>query len=227
MTTPVANVEVDKFWFDDPEILVRYDRLSEFFPTLDQSLNEKLNSIVRLSLYISVVLGMYKADWKYLLIFAITLMFTYFIYATNQNNTEHFTEHFADKQQTKPEVTLPTKENPFMNKLFGDKPDKPPAIKYTFNNTENNKKIEKQIDDNFNENLYKDVGDVFGKNNSQREFYTMPSTSNPDDREGFQNWLYRDYNEHCKENTENCQVYDDLKRNKTMFYNPYENPVSN
>ena len=28
-------------------------------------------------------------------------------------------------------------------------------------------------------NLYRDVGDLYGRNNSQREFYTMPSTTFP------------------------------------------------
>ena len=38
---------------------------------------------------------------------------------------------------------------------------------------------ESNVEQNFNYGLYQDVGDVWGKNNGQRQFYTMPNTSIP------------------------------------------------
>ena len=38
--------------------------------------------------------------------------------------------------------------------------------------------------------LYRDVQDVFSKNNSQRQFYTVPGNRIPHDQSSFAHWLY-------------------------------------
>jgi len=100
--------------------------------------------------------------------------------------------------------TSPTGTNPFMNILIneiGDYPKKPPA-KYTVS-----PEVKKTIDDSFEVSLYGDPGDVWNRNQGQREFYTMPSTSVPNDRDSFQNWLYRIPGKTCKEgNTSVCRT---------------------
>ena len=47
------------------------------------------------------------------------------------------------------------------------------------------------IDTKFNNDLYRDANDIFGKNNSQRQFYTVPGGSIPNDQEAFTKWLYQ------------------------------------
>lgn len=92
--------------------------------------------------------------------------------------------------------TSPTNKNPFMNILINEiaeYPDKPPA-KYV-NSTEVNNILE----DQFQTNVYSDGTDIWNKKQGQREFYTMPSTSIPNDRESYQNWLYRIPGKTCKE----------------------------
>ena len=42
----------------------------------------------------------------------------------------------------------------------------------------------------FNEDLYRDVTDVFGKNNSQRQYYTVPGNQVPNDQGSFAQWCY-------------------------------------
>ena len=51
-------------------------------------------------------------------------------------------------------------------------------------------------------NLYKDVSDIFSKNNSQRQFYTTPVTTIPNDQGSFADWLYKTPPT-CKENNGN------------------------
>ena len=46
----------DPFWFNDYTILYEKTRLTEFFPSKEMRLNEKLNAILRLSIYASLVL---------------------------------------------------------------------------------------------------------------------------------------------------------------------------
>ena len=43
---------------------------------------------------------------------------------------------------------------------------------------------------NGNDSLFRDVNDLFGKNNSQRQFYTVPGNSIPNDQDTFAKWLY-------------------------------------
>ena len=42
------NIKKDKFWYNNPSILINYERLSEFFPTSDMTIEEQLNLIQEL-----------------------------------------------------------------------------------------------------------------------------------------------------------------------------------
>ena len=86
------------------------------------------------------------------------------------------------------EYSLPSKDNPFMNPLltdYGKDTFKPSIDSY------NNKGVQRVIEKNFEEDLYKDVTDIFGKNNSQRQFFSVPGNSVPNDRDTFMKWLYQ------------------------------------
>ena len=43
----------------------------------------------------------------------------------------------------------------------------------------------RRVEELFNEDLYRDVTDVFGKNNSQRQYYTVPIPSSHNDQGSF------------------------------------------
>ncbi len=91
--------------------------------------------------------------------------------------------------------TLPTAANPFMNVLIPeikDNPTRPEAAPV------DEPGVKQQLDDLFRVNFYNDPTDVFGRNQSQRQFITMPSTSVPNDRESLQNWLYNIVPQNCK-----------------------------
>ncbi len=93
--------------------------------------------------------------------------------------------------------TLPTPSNPFMNILLTDmkEPDKwkPPVV------TAFDPESKQQLDDFFRIQWFSDPTDVFGKNQGQRQFYTMPSNSIPNDRKSYQEWLYKIPGKVCKE----------------------------
>jgi len=46
------------------------------------------------------------------------------------------------------------------------------------------------IENNFERDLFSDINDVFQRNNSQRQYTTQPSTTIPNDREGFMTWCW-------------------------------------
>ena len=53
-----------------------------------------------------------------------------------------------------------------------------------------NKGVQRRVEELFNEDLYRDANDIFGKNNSQRQFYTVPGNKVPNDQGNFAQWLY-------------------------------------
>ena len=54
----------DEFWYNDPKVLWKFDRFIEFFPNPNLSLSEKLNALVRLSIYICIFI-----QYKYNILF--------------------------------------------------------------------------------------------------------------------------------------------------------------
>ena len=251
------NVHVDPFWLDYPMILIESDRLTEFFPNKLFSLNEKLNSIVRLGMYISIILIFYDKNVKWLSIFIFTLLITYYIYVNNPN-TENKIEKYENVSDVVPEITTPDPvniddhqytgnysqtqygvsenkstnypnksesctrpsiDNPFMNMTMkdylnfdksGNIIDRPAGCDGA------NPEIKKEIDDNFKNNLFRNVDDVFGKFNSQRQFFTMPWTEIiPDIKGEFKNWLYNNPKS-CKEDQDYCLLYEDIRAKRPV-----------
>lgn len=100
-----------------------------------------------------------------------------------------------------PEYTPPVSRNLFMNVLIDEykyNPDRPPASPVS------NPIVKQTLDDYFRVQWFSDPTDVFGKNQSQRQFVTQPSTSIPNDRESYQNWLYKIPGKTCKEGGQYC-----------------------
>jgi hypothetical protein len=100
-----------------------------------------------------------------------------------------------------PESVLPTSRNLFMNVLLDEykyNPTRPAAAPVT------DPLVKQTMDDYFRVQWFSDPTDVFGKNQNQRQFVTQPSTSIPNDRESYQNWLYKIPGKTCKESGQNC-----------------------
>jgi len=92
--------------------------------------------------------------------------------------------------------TAPTSKNPFMNVLIDQ-------IKYNPTRAAALSVLDPQVnvtlDQFFKTNFTSDPTDVFGRTQSQRQFYVTPSTTVPNDQESYQNWLYRIPGKTCKE----------------------------
>lgn len=95
-----------------------------------------------------------------------------------------------------PAHTLPSARNPFMNVLLEEikyNPSRPEATQV------NLPAVKQTLDDYFRIQWFSDPTDVFGKNQSQRQFVTQPSTTVPNDQGAFADWLYRIPGKTCKE----------------------------
>lgn len=192
------------FWLKNPSILIDKNKLDKFFPTPAMDKNEKLNAIVRFSAYLSILLVLYKNNVYYFYIFLVCIFVTFLIYQYDEENKlrENMDIYEIYKDQSNRaknrKYVKPTYNNPFMNPTFADYKENPDRDAISRKSFIDNKEVKKEIEDKFEYNLYKDVNDVFGKNNSQRQFYTTPITTIPNDQDKFAKWLYGT-NPTCKE----------------------------
>lgn len=102
----------------------------------------------------------------------------------------------AATEPAPPAATAPTAANPFMNVTVDEikyNPQRPAA--------EDASSLQNRLtlDDFFRTEFNRDAGDVFGKNQSQRQFVTMPATTIPNDQGSFAQWLYGNPGKTCKE----------------------------
>jgi hypothetical protein len=186
------------FWYDDPGVLLRMNSVFEIFPSRKYHMTRKLNALVRLSVYYALIMYVYKKERKYLVIPLIACGVTWFVHSKQSDSVKQQVYKQSVNDQLKDlvklndlqmECQIPTKDNPFMNPTLADygsdKPTVPKACP-----SYNNVGAQRRVEDLFNEDLYRDVTDVFGKGNSQRQYYTVPGSQVPNDQGGFAQWLY-------------------------------------
>ena len=125
----------------------------------------------------------------------------------NLNNNEIQNKKIVEKLQipVKKNCQKPTNDNPYMNVNINDMNKKPEKIESCDINDDD---IKEDVLEKFNNNLYRNVGDLYGKHNSERQFYTLPITTVPNDQKGFAEWLYKT-DDNCKYNGVNCLKYSD------------------
>lgn len=99
----------------------------------------------------------------------------------------------------------PTNDNPYMNPTVNDFGIEFPPEACNVDDDD----IQDNIIDTFNDGLFRDVGDAFEIENSQRQFYTVPH-SNPPDTVSFANWLYKS-EDICKVDQMKCLRYEDIR----------------
>ena len=211
----------DMFW-SKPSIIFNYN---SFYPIHDCK-TDKVNSIIRVSILIIILtlFGLLFTNKEMVFIIGgllyLILLIPVFIKIKQikehdklqKKVNEEFTDFITNKGidhdikcskteyiiGTNNEVpwTEPTPNNPFMNILvpdYGYNPNKPDAVSIL------DATVKQGLDDYFRTQWHSDPTDVFGKSQSQRQFIKMPSTSIPNDRKSFQEWLYKIPGKTCKE----------------------------
>lgn len=230
MTTPMPSIETDPIWFNQFQILFDFDRITEFVPINEQTLEERLNSIARFGLFVALVLSLYKRDISYAIIFPVVLVFTYLIYKNyKKENFSEIDEAHPDynKQKIDQPEPKPTLNNPFMNTMMNDyldNPTKAEAPTY-YEDTEKAENLRNDITEKFNHDLYLGINDAYEKNNSQRQFYTTPNTSIPSDQEKYLNFMYPNMTS-CKSEASDCKIPEDLRGRPFIFPEQEQNPTT-
>lgn len=187
----------DPFWFNEPSILFRKDRILQIWPYENMSFIKKLNATTRFVLFISIFGFMLLNNYLILMFGIILILILIYLFHTNaKDNLETFEgEMNEDKEKF-------TKKNPLYNVLVTDYEDdvdkKAPNTKY--DETQEgmiNTSVRNFILDNNKDNkdigkIFKDVGNTMEFENSMRQFHMNPSTTIPNDQNDFLKYCYKD-----------------------------------
>lgn len=219
MSSRYLDEQEDPFWSEKPSILIDKKRLIEFVPTSDMTWKERLNSVARMCIYVSLLLAMYLGRSWPMYIALMGILATLFLFRFGPQPKPKFVDTptgvatiYSDNPYVppnQPECIPSTRDNPFGNVTqneFIDNPTRPPACDY-----EDNKET---VEKNWSHNLYKDIDDaIWERNNGQRQWYPMPWTTIPNDQGGFANWLYKT-GPVCKTDQTACLRMVDLRANR-------------
>lgn len=171
---------------------------------IDISFKEKLIIIANFVFFFSFILTLVFRNIAFILfaiIFGIILFYIYLYYEKSVNKIEEKLD-FESRAIINNSICIkPNKNNPFMNPNFVDTNNPNNDFKACHID---NPRVKEEIDKYFKDPLYRDVKDIYERNFSQRQFYTMPSTTIPNEQGIFANWLYH-RGKTCKENNgEQC-----------------------
>lgn len=196
-----------KYWFKDPTIL--FKDMGEFYPRSDLNKVHKINAIARLSIYYSLIIIFLKFDTIYLSLSFCLLLLSIFL-----GSVDNF-EDMINKENNTEKCMKPTKENPFMNFTVGDQMKNPNRTEACPLDTIRDEEIK-----NFRFGIAPDPADLYGKTITDRNFYTMPSTTIVNNQEGFLQYLYGDFGK-CKAEGKDCLKHRDNKFHRGRYYYQY------
>lgn len=192
------------FWINDINLLFK----PVFIPTDDMQIEEKLNTLSRLIIFICLIIALLLRDIRFILLMIILILIivTLYQYQNNQyKNTDNFLNGQKLKIIDKNKCRKPDSNNPFMNPIVGDNVndeyDACPIYR---------KDINEEVNDIYDTSMYTNTNDIYDRNTGIRQFYTVPASKIPNDQTIFANWLYN-RGKSCKENN-GLRCYDNIYR---------------
>lgn len=180
----------EAIWYRDIESFFGRDNLGKIYFQKHDSIETKLNVIFRWSLYYSVlVCVLARQSWPIGVAIAVAVI-TYSLYSSSvdvrappDDRTDVPPRPKETVGSAEADDVKPTFHNPYMNRLaFDDKTTSPmDSDKLLRPDTQ------AEILDMHDAGVPHDVCDVYGRNSSERAFYTIPTN----DQASFARWLFR------------------------------------
>jgi hypothetical protein len=208
------------FWAENPNVLFNQKYLLEFFPVEDMTYEQKLNSVTRTVILLTLVGALLSRSIRTLIVGFITVGAIYILHyyhekEKNKMKTKKMKDEIKEGFEspaiaylTENNMKVPTdafltpdSSNPFGNVMMTDydyNPNKQPAPP-AFNSNVNAEILTsaKQLVVNANpgqpniaDKLFKDLGDNFVFEQSMRQFNSNPSTTIPNDQQSFAEFCY-------------------------------------
>lgn len=181
----------EHIWFQDPSVLFSPDTWNKFVPMKTMSTTEALNSVVRFSVYFSVILFFATDVSAYILAIPAVMAATVVLHTLfpNGKTLETFLSKAAEGK-----FTMPNPANPFMNPLLTEIQDNPNRADAA---PTNRKDVKAEIYKAFQKtsDMYMDTTDVFDQAQAMRTFHTLQAGTIPNDQDGFLKWLSKGMDE--------------------------------
>jgi hypothetical protein len=186
-----------KAWFDEPRQLIRADQISQFWPTSEQTPEERVNAASRFVVYVSCIVYVIRRDPRVFILGATVLGVVYVLYKSRMVK-----ETYGLSVDGSFQCQTPTRDNPMGNVLITDYTDAPNRLEACYYST---------VDHHAGDMIPFDAGrsrtplPKYLKNAVDRQFISNPVTSIPGDQTQFAEWLYGPKNgPMCKSDTRFC-----------------------
>lgn len=201
------------FWTSDIKQLLK----PVIIPKEYMSDEDKLNAIVRLIIFISIIFALISLNKQFLVKAILLILIVLFVSTLIYNNIDKINkikELFLNSNKliliNNELCNLPTTDNPYMNNNIYDVN----TIKNNYNACQySNKNIKNKVDKLTDNSISYDDNNVFGVNNLKLIFYTVPNSKASNEQKIFAEWLYKDYNTCKSEGGIEClnNIYSDVR----------------
>jgi len=182
------------FWLDDPNILMKNGDFS-LWPNSKMDVNARLNAVTRVVLLLTIVTFVVTSKPRFLLVGGVTLALIVAYQRTRPKEIEGY------EPQNLSEHTVPTPTNPMMNVQLPElnaNPLRKSALKAYHPQSKEmiTDAVKKMVIANgIDPRVFRGLNDEDDLENSMRQFYTMPSTTVPNNQEEFTKFCYGDMKE--------------------------------
>jgi hypothetical protein len=167
----------------DPKEIFKTSDLMKFWPTATQSADERVSATTRFVLYAMCIVYIINRDPRIFALGGIALAILYYMWTSNMVKDGNMRSTIGDARRSsvfRSNVTLPTVENSMGNVLLSDyvdNPDRPAAAWYP--------SVRTQV-----QQAWSQIHPFERQRDAERNFYTMPASTIPNDQTGFAQAAY-------------------------------------
>ena len=193
------------FWIYNPFVLIDKRYIKDLWPRDDMNDSEKLNSITRLIIILTILSYLLTNSYFSLLSGLVAIILIVGYYKRNEGfmsivtANDKQTNLTITNQETEKQPVKPTENNPMMNVMLTDLVDNPNRDEAQLSFKEEvekeiNNSAKRQIVSNngLDERLFKNTNDEMQFDYSMRSFYTTANTQIPNAQTDFAEWCYGD-----------------------------------
>ena len=190
-----------KAWFDDPQQLIRADRVTQFWPNRDQTPEERINAASRFVIYASCIIYLTRRDPRIFVLGATIISVLYVMHKSKMVKEGYGMSVSGDMG-----CQLPTEDNPMGNVLMTDYTDAPNRLEACYYPT-----VKPFVKNYLDDRIPYDAGrsrsalPKYQRNVAARQFVTSPVSKIPGDQTAFAEWCYGPKNgDLCRNNSRVC-----------------------
>jgi hypothetical protein len=170
-----------QLWIDDPVAVLFGPDLLKIWPFETESYVDKVNAFTRFVLYYGALLSAMRNQREPLLVALACIVGVVFLVKLRTPKNPNAPTRNNPPPPVADYCPAVTTNNPLANPVFGES-----TVVDTCNLNHDDPPTAREVQRSFENGLPMNEWDVYGKNNSQRQYFTMA----PNDQTAFANWLY-------------------------------------